>query len=275
VPSGKRNGSCVIMQSVECLTSKVLAGQRGVRHGFFTRQGGVSRGVYASLNCGPGSGDDTAHVAENRSRVMRALGSGTRDSDCLNTLAQVHSGEVIELREALPAGEHPSADALVTAIPGVAIGVLAADCVPVLFADTQGRVVAAAHAGWKGALGGILEATLESMGTLGAPAADIVACVGPCIQQQSYEVGDELRRGFLEADADNARYFRDSDRHGHFMFDLSNYVTHRVQAAGVADIERMRLDTYTDEQEFFSYRRATHRREPDYGRQLSVIALES
>ena len=162
-----------------------------------------------------------------------------------------------------------------TATPGVAIGVLAADCVPVLFADTVGRAVAAAHAGWKGALGGILEATLACMGALSASPEDIVACVGPCIQQQSYEVGDELRRRYLEADAQNGRYFRDSDRRGRFMFDLSNYVTHRVQAAGVAHVERMQLDTYTGEQEFFSYRRATHRKEPDYGRQVSVIALKS
>ena len=270
-----RNRRCVIMRAVECLTSKLLAGQRAVRHGFFTRQGGVSSGIYASLNCGPASGDDAAHVAENRSRVMHALGFPANALDGMNTLAQVHSAEVVALGEALPAGQRTSADALVTATPGLAIGVLAADCVPVLFADTAGRAVAAAHAGWKGALAGILEATLASMAALGAPAADIVACVGPCIQQQSYEVGDELRRHFLEADSSYGRYFRDSERAGHFMFDLSEYVTHRVQAAGVADVERLDVDTYTGEQEFFSYRRATHRREPDYGRQVSVIALLS
>jgi YfiH family protein len=260
---------------VECLTSNVLAGQRGVRHGFFTRQGGVSAGLYASLNCGPGSGDDAADVAENRTRVMGALGFPASGSDRLNTLAQVHSIEVVELREPLPTGQHPRADALVTATRGIAIGVLAADCIPVLLADTTGGVVAAAHAGWKGALGGVIEATVASMGTLGAPAERIVACVGPSIQQQSYEVGDELRERFLEADARNGAYFQDSDRGGHFMFDLSEYVTHRVVAAGVAEVERMELDTYAREQDFFSYRRATHRRESDYGRQVSVIALAS
>ena len=259
---------------MERITSNVLAAQRGVRHGFFTRQGGVSRGLYASLNCGPGSCDDAADVAENRNRVMRALElPGTQAG--LSTLAQIHSAEVVELGEGLPAGRHPRADALVTATRGVAVGVLAADCVPVLFADMAGKVVAAAHAGWKGALGGIIESTLSSMCKLGAPAERILACVGPCIQQQSYEVGDELRQRFLEADARNDAYFRDSRRGGHFMFDLSEYVTHRVKAAGVANVERMELDTYASEQDFFSYRRATHRREPDYGRQVSVIALAS
>ena len=266
---------CAIMGAVEYLTSNVLDRQRGVRHGFFTRQGGASSGVYASLNCGPGSGDDAAHVADNRSRVMRALGFPANVSNRLNTLAQIHSAEVVELRKAMPEDRRIKADALVTATPGVAIGVLAADCVPVLFADTAGRAVAAAHAGWKGALAGILEATLASMGALGAPAADIVACVGPCIQQPSYEVGDELRRRFLQADSRSVRYFRGSQRGGHFMFDLSEYVTHRVEAAGVGDVERLDVDTYSGEQEFFSYRRATHRGEPDYGRQVSVIALES
>jgi YfiH family protein len=185
----------------------------------------------------------------------------------------VHSAEVVELSEALPDGRHPRADALVTATPGLAIGVLAADCIPLLFADTAGSGVAAAHAGWKGALGGIIEAALAAMAALGAPAERVVACVGPGIQQPSYEVGEELRARFLEADARNGAYFDDSTRGGHFMFDLSRYVTHRVESAGVADVERLDVDTYTREQDFFSYRRATHRDEPDYGRQVSVISL--
>lgn len=261
-----------MMRPVEPSTSDLLSGRPGVRHGFFTRRGGVSTGVYASLNCGPGSGDGPAAVAENRLRVMRHLGFAEARSG-LNTLAQIHSADVVHLREPLAPGRHPRADALVTDVPGLAIGVLAADCAPVLFADTQGRAVAAAHAGWKGALDGVVEATVASMGAMGVPAERIVACVGPCIQQPSYEVGGELRQRFVDADAGNAAYFRDSERDGHFMFDLPRYVAHRVTAAGVARVDRLELDTYTDEERFFSYRRATHRQESDYGRQVSVIAL--
>jgi YfiH family protein len=262
------------MCRVECLISQVLCGPPRVRHGFFTREGGVSRGLYASLNCGPGSGDDPARVAENRSKVMRVLGFSEAASQRLNTLAQIHSAEVIALDRVLPAGRHPRADALVTATPGVAVGVLTADCVPVLFTDTAGRAVAAAHAGWRGALAGVVEATVAAMGALGAPPDAIVACVGPCIQQQSYEVGAELRQRFLQADARNDAYFAQSERSGYLMFDLPQYVSDRIEAAGVAEVERMGQDTYTREQEFFSYRRATHREERDYGRQVSVIALE-
>ena len=262
-----------MMGAVEALSGNILSESGGVRHGFFTRRGGVSGGVYGSLNCGPGSADDAGHVTENRARVMGAMGFPADGSRRLNTLAQVHSAEVVTLRRALPVGRHPKADALVTDVPDLVVGVLAADCVPVLFADTAGKAVAAAHAGWKGALGGIIAATVAAMGELGAPAERIVACVGPCIQQQSYEVGGELRGQFIHADPCNATYFRDSERAGHFMFDLSEYVTHRVTAAGVAGVERLELDTYACEQEFFSYRRATHRGESDYGRQVSAIAL--
>ena len=259
--------------AVEALTSNILSEQGGLRHGFFTRRGGVSAGIYASLNCGPGSADDSGHVNENRARVIRALGERAGAGKELNTLAQVHSARVVSLRQALPRGQHPRADALVTDVPGLVIGVLAADCVPVLFADTAGSVVAAAHAGWKGALGGILAATVAAMGEMGAPAQRIIACVGPCIQQQSYEVGAQFRQQFIDADGGNSAYFRDSPRAGHFMFDLSGYVTQRVEAAGVAGVERLPLDTYAREEEFFSYRRATHREESDYGRQVSAIAL--
>ncbi len=261
------------MGSVEPLTSQLLSSQPGLRHGFFTRRGGVSDGIYASLNCGPGSADDGTHVAENRARVMRHLGLVDGLSS-LNTLAQIHSAEVVHLRDALPEGQHPRADALVTDVPGRAIGVLAADCVPVLLADTEGRAVGAAHAGWKGALGGIVEATVDAMGALGVPAARIVACVGPCIQQRSYEVGAELHQRFIDAAPGNDAYFRDSERGGHFMFDLPRYVEHRVAVSGVAECDRLELDTYSDDERFFSYRRATHRGEPDYGRQVSVIALD-
>lgn len=205
---------------------------------------------------------------------MRVLGFADHDAHRMNTLAQIHSAEVVTLDEPLAAGRYPRADALVTAIRGVAVGVLTADCVPVLFTDSAGRAVAAAHAGWKGVLGGIIEATVAAMGSLGAPANDIIACVGPCIQQPSYEVGPELRQRFLDVDARNDAYFGQSERNGHFMFDLSGYVSQRVEATGVAEVERMGHDTYSREAEFFSYRRATHRREPGYGRQVSVIALQ-
>jgi YfiH family protein len=262
-----------MMCGVEAVMSDILPGPGAVRHGFFTRRGGVSGGIYASLNCGPGSGDDAVHVTENRARVMRAMGFPAGAPRALNTLAQIHSAEVVRLRQDLPAGSHPRADALVTDVPGLVVGVLAADCVPVLLADTAGQVVAAAHAGWKGALGGIIAATVAAMAEMGAPAARIVACIGPSIQQPSYEVGSELRHRFVAADARNSVYFRESQRAGHFMFDLSEYVAHRVEAAGVANVDRLELDTYTSEQDFFSYRRATHRGETDYGRQVSAIVL--
>ncbi len=275
LPCRKATRACVLMWAMERLSSSILSGSRDLQHGFFTRQGGVSCGIYASLNCGPGSGDDGAHVTENRARVMGALGFPVGASQGLNTLAQIHSAEVVQLRQDLPAGRYPRADALVTHVPGLAVGVLAADCVPVLFADPTAKVVAAAHAGWEGALAGIVDATVASMGELGARAERIVACVGPCIQQQSYEVGAELRQRFVDVDPDHGAYFRGSRRAGHFMFDLSKYVTHRIEAAGVAGVERLEVDTYTNEQEFFSYRRATHGGEPDYGRQVSVIVLAS
>jgi hypothetical protein len=262
-----------MMCAVEVLKSKTLSEQRGASHGFFTRQGGVSEGIYGSLNCGPGSGDKPAHVEENRARVMRAMGFSAKAEKAMNTLAQIHSAEVFKLRQALPPGSYPRADALVTDVPGLVIGVLAADCVPVLFADARGKAVAAAHAGWKGALGGIIAATVAALAEMAVPARRIVACVGPCIQQQSYEVGAELRQRFVDADPGNNAYFRDSNRAGHFMFDLSKYVTHRVEAAGVARVECMALDTYMSEALLFSYRRATHRGESDYGRQVSAIAL--
>lgn len=269
-PRGNAARACVMMCAVEALTSQILSEQGGARHGFFTCRGGVSEGIYASLNCGPGSGDEAARVAENRARVMAAMGF---PAGAMNTLTQIHSARVVRLRQALPAGELPRADALVTDVPGLVLGVLAADCVPVLFADTAGKAVAAAHAGWKGALGGIVAATVAAMGEMGVPAERVVACVGPCIQQPSYEVGAELRQRFIDADSRNDRYFQDSKRAGHFMLDLSNYVAHRVAAAGVARVDRLELDTYTCEQKFFSYRRATHRGESDYGRQVSAIVL--
>ena len=254
----------------EIVSSSTLARQPCVRHGFFTRRGGVSQGIYASLNCGPGSGDDPDRVMENRERVMGALGIVPQ---ALCTLSQIHSAEVIHLKEPLASRPGPKADAMVTSTAGVALGVLAADCVPVLLADDLGTVVGAAHAGWKGALAGIVEATVAAMGALGAAPETIAACIGPAIQQRSYEVGTGLRRRLLDERDDNERLFESSRRDGHFHFDLPQYVQGRLEAAGVAVIERMPWDTYSDELRFFSYRRSCHSAEPDYGRLLSVIAL--
>lgn len=254
------------------LCSNLLGAPAGVAHGFFTRRGGVSGGIYASLNCGPGSRDEVRDVAENRARACAAIGVAPSR---LCTLYQMHSAEVVRVRAA-PHGDHrPEADAMVTDVPGIALGVLTADCVPVLLADRAGTVIGAAHAGWKGALGGVLEATLGSFAALGRAPGDLIACVGPAIQQPSYEVGAEVERRFLAQSPDNARFFTPSRRAGHGMLDLPGYVAHRLTCAGVADLEHMPFDTYADEERFFSYRRATHRGEPDYGRQISMIVLPS
>jgi hypothetical protein len=238
----------------------------GIAHGFFGRTGGVSTGIYESLNCGPGSGDDPAAVAENRRRVRETLGVAT-----LNTLHQIHSSAVVTATE--PWQQGPQADAMVTTMPGIALGILTADCAPVLFADAQARVIGAAHAGWKGALGGVLEATLAAMEALGAQRARIAAAIGPCIAQASYEVGPEFRAQFVAADAANARFFVPSDRAGHHRFDLEGFVADRLARAGVDKIEALAACTYGRAADFFSFRRATHRNEPDYGREISAIVL--
>jgi YfiH family protein len=238
----------------------------GVAHGFFGRAGGVSTGKYASLNCGPGSGDDPAHVAENRTRVQRALGAAA-----LNTLYQVHSLNVVTVTEGWPRG--PQADGMVTAVPGIALGILTADCAPVLFADAQARVIGAAHAGWKGALSGVLESTLTAMETLGARRERIAAAIGPCISQANYEVGPEFRTRFVESDSGDARFFLPSDRADHHRFDLEAYVSERLSAAGVDKIAPLSACTYARDADFFSFRRTTHRGENDYGREISAILL--
>ena len=247
-----------------------LAALPGIAHGFFTRQGGVSKGIYASLNTGLGSKDDRANALENRARAARALEAAP---EALCTPRQVHSAICAVAEAPWPVDSPPTADAVATATPGVLIGVGTADCTPVLFADPQARVVAAAHAGWKGAIGGVLEATIETMERLGARRRHIHAAIGPVISQENYEVGEEFRERFLQEDLAHARFFRPGNRPGKWHFDLPGFVAHRLQAAGIGRIERLNRCTYAEEDLFFSYRRATHRGEPDYGRQLSAIML--
>lgn len=243
--------------------------ERGVRHGFFTRVGGVSEGLYRGLNVGIGSRDRPEHVTENRRRVATAMGVVP---DRLLTLYQVHSADALVVREPFP-GDRPKADAMVTDRPGLALGVLAADCGPVLYADVEAGVIGAAHAGWKGALTGVLEATIDAMEGLGARRERIVAVLGPSIGAGNYEVGPEFVVRFIAADSANDAYFTPSATAGHAMFDLNRYTVDRLRRAGVG-AEMIGRCTYADEQHFYSYRRATHRKEPDYGRQISAIVLE-
>jgi hypothetical protein len=241
----------------------------GVRHGFLGRTGGVSTGLYASLNVGLGSGDALDAVAENRARAAAAVAPGAR----LVTLHQVHSARCVEAGD-WSDDARPEADALVTASPGLALGVLTADCAPVLLADVQAGVIGAAHAGWKGALSGVVEETVAAMERLGARRERIVGAIGPTIGPASYEVGEEFRARFLDADAGAERFFADGTR-GRPHFDLPLYVEARLQAAGVVQCARIGHDTCALPELYFSYRRATLAGEPDYGRQLSLIALSA
>ncbi|OAN50654.1 polyphenol oxidase [Paramagnetospirillum marisnigri] len=242
-----------------------------VRHGFFTREGGVSEGVYASLNCGPGSKDAPAAVAENRRRAMAMM---DLPAEALLTLYQAHTADVVVVREPWAAGQQPTADALVTDRPGLALGILTADCAPVLLADGKAGIVAAAHAGWKGALGGVLDNTVKAMVGLGAKTANIVAAMGPCIGHRSYEVGPEFPAPFLAEDGANVDFFAPAPRSGHALFDLPGYISRKLSRLGVHEVTRVPADTCRDETRFFSYRRACLRGEPDYGRQLSAIVLD-
>ena len=255
----------------EPLTASCLAALPGVRHGFFTRRGGVSAGIYASLNCGHGSQDERAAVSENRRRVASALGQG--EGGHVLTLHQVHSATAVVVDRPIPREALPKADALVTRTPGLVVGALAADCTPVLLADGEAKVVAAAHAGWRGALTGVLEATIAAMEGLGAARARIVAAVGPCISQPAYEVGPEFEAQFLAADPTNARWFQRARPDARPHFDLPGFVAGRLAAAGLAAVERRSPCTFANEAQFFSYRRTTKAREPDYGRQISAIVL--
>ena len=251
---------------LDAITSPALA---AVRHGFMTRRGGVSTGIWEGLNCGPGSADDAAAVADNRERVAAHFDV---PPDHLWSLHQVHSPDVVTV--AGPQGPSPraKADAMVTATPGVALGVLTADCAPVLFADAQAGVVGAAHSGWKGALGGVLEATIEAMERVGAERSRIAATIGPTISQRAYEVGPEFVERFLDENPDHSRYFAggEGDR---AMFDLPGFALSRLRAAGVGSAEWTGHCTYSDPHRFYSYRRTTHRGESDYGRLIAVIRL--
>lgn len=241
------------------LTAPALSNTPHIAHGFFGRTGGVSKGIFASLNCGPGSSDARGDVIENRKLVAEALAPGS----ALLTLHQIHSGEAVSVSAPWNLGEGPKADAMTTNVPGLALGILTADCAPVLLADAKAGVIGAAHAGWKGALGGVTDSVIAAMESLGARRERITAAIGPCISQANYETGPEFRERFP------ARFFRDR------YFDLEAYVAERLTAAHIQNVARLRTCTYAREADFFSYRRATHRGEADYGRQVSAIVLRT
>jgi len=251
----------------------------GIVHGFFGREGGFSTGLYDSLNCGPGSKDDPKLVAQNRRLVAAALAPEANDTPLIS-LSQIHSAIVHTLpawdaprREGAEDPQRLEGDAMVSSTPGLALGILTADCAPVLLADPTARVIGAVHAGWKGALGGVLEATLESMEKLGAMRDRINAAIGPCICQDNYEVGWDFRDRFLEHGLRLRRFFTPSGKECHYLFDLAGYVAQRLTAAGVGSVEMSGLCTYPPGNGFFSFRRTTHAGEPDYGRQISAIML--
>nr|WP_295372783.1 peptidoglycan editing factor PgeF [uncultured Sphingosinicella sp.] len=250
---------------VEVLKSGLLD---GVRHGFLGRRGGVSQGLHGGLNVGLGSQDDPEAVRTNRRLAVEAVAPGAR----LVTLHQVHSATALPVTEPFPDNGRPPADALVTDRPGLALGILTADCTPVLFADQRAGVIGAAHSGWKGAIGGVVESTLAEMERLGADRSNVVAAVGPTIARKSYEVDEGFFRRFTAEDPEHERFFS-AGKPGHHQFDLEGFVLARIAAAGVGRVEALGLDTYSDPDRFYSYRRSTHRAEPDYGRQISLIAL--
>ncbi|NMD06362.1 MAG: peptidoglycan editing factor PgeF [Phyllobacteriaceae bacterium] len=241
-----------------------------IAHGFFTRGGGHSTGIFASLNCGLGSGDDPDLVRMNRETVARALGVGAQN---LVTAHQIHSADAIEVTVPWDITDRPKVDGLVTNTKGIALGVLTADCGPVLFADVEAGVIGACHAGWKGALTGVTGATLLAMEKLGADRARVSAVLGPTISQLAYEVGPEFPAPFLAQDQGHAQFFTPSLKEGHYMFDLPRFLTARLKREGVGTVSSLGLCTYSDEARFYSYRRATHRGEQDYGRLISAIAL--
>lgn len=242
----------------------------GIRHGFFTRQGGVSEGLYASLNCGLGSRDDMVRVVENRARVSNYLGARVPE---VLTVYQVHGNAAVRVNGSITRSDLPQADAVVTAVPGLVVGVLTADCCPVLFADPDARVVGAAHAGWRGAVAGILEATVVEMEQAGARRDRIRAAIGPTISQPAYEVGPEFIAEVGALHPAYKRFFTQSSESGRAHFDLPAFVGFRLDGLGLALIDRLAPCTYANESLFFSFRRTTHRGEPDYGRQISAIVV--
>jgi YfiH family protein len=250
------------------LQAKTLSGKSGIRHAFFTREGGVSDGLYASLNGGTGSNDARERVAENRKRMAAALGCSAEN---FLTAHQIHSADVVVV-EGPWRQDRPKADAIVTRKKNLAIGITTADCGPVLLADANARVIGAAHAGWRGALTGVLESTIAAMEKLGAQKNNIVAALGPMISQKNYEVGEDLVARFKAENPANERFFMPSTRSGHAMFDLPGYVVARLARAGI-DCDNLALCTYADPARFYSYRRSTHLKEPDYGRHINSIVL--
>ena len=253
------------------ITANDLADLPGIRHGFYTRRGGVSTGIYAGLNCGFGSGDDAGAVIRNRETIASNIGVSIAS---LLTVHQIHSPDVITVTTPWDRHHAPRADAMVTRQPGIALGILTADCAPVLFADAAAGVVGGAHAGWKGAFGGVLEATVAAMEALGALRANIRAVVGPTISSKNYEVGPEFKARFTAAAGKNEQFFKPSAKPDHFMFDLPAYVLSRLGAARIGAFGWTGDCTYESEEKFYSYRRTTHRGETDYGRLISAIVLE-
>jgi polyphenol oxidase len=253
------------VEAIDILSSRALT---VVPHGFLGRRGGVSGGFYTSLNVGLGSNDDRAAVTENRHRAVDAVMPGAQ----LVTLHQVHSAEVVTATAPWPDEARPHADGVVTAQPGLLLGILTADCVPVLFADVERRIIGAAHAGWKGALGGVTDNIITAMIALGARRDSIVVAIGPCIGRASYEVSDDFARAFETANPANERFFT-AGKAGHHYFDIEAYVIHRLSIAGISRIDPLGIDTYADASHFFSYRRTCHAGEKDYGRQISLIGM--
>jgi polyphenol oxidase len=247
-----------------------LSALDGIRHAFFTREGGVSGGIYSSLNSGVGSSDDPGHVAENRARMARALGV---DAARLITAFQIHSPHVVVAEEPWGVENRPRADAIVTRTPGLAIGVSTADCGPLLFAEPQARVIGAAHAGWRGAFSGVIEGTIAAMENLGADRSRISVALGPLIRQDNYEVSQSFVDEFLRADETYARFFAPAARDAHAMFDLPGFIASRLAQSGIESFEDIGICTYADPERFYSYRRSVHRSEPDYGRHVNAIVL--
>jgi len=255
------------VNGIEVIRAPVLG---DVAHGFLGRRGGVSTGDLAGLNVGYGSKDDRVAIDENRRRAIAAVLPGAE----LATVHQVHSANVVYVEHAWPQGERPRTDGMVTDRPGLLLGILTADCAPVLFADDEAEVIGAAHAGWRGALAGVTDATIAAMEQLGAQRQRIAAAIGPCIAQLSYEVGEDFRAAFVEREPGSERFFIESAT-GRPHFGLQSYLVHRLLGAGIEQVEALQLDTYAEPDRFYSYRRATHRGEPDYGRQVSLIGLRA
>jgi YfiH family protein len=252
------------------LHAESLSALDGIRHAFFTRDGGVSGGIYASLNSGIGSNDDASHVTENRARMAQALGV---QPERLITAYQIHSPHVVVADEPWSVESRPKADAIVTRTPWLAIGVSTADCGPLLFADAQARVIGAAHAGWRGAFSGVIEGTIAAMEKLGADRGRISVALGPLIRQKNYEVSQSFVDEFLRTDEAYARFFAPAAREGHAMFDLPGFIASRLAQSGIEHFEDIEVCTYSDPDRFYSYRRSTHRAEPDYGRHVNAIVL--